>query len=133
MAKNWREVRRALSPEREAHTKARVEKEVAKLPLTELRKARLMTQARLAEILQVNQGAISKIEKRSDMYLSTLRSYVEAMGGNLDIRAVFPEGEVVLDQFGDVGEVPRRASHTRNGIFGNTVVRSRKRRVNAAN
>jgi hypothetical protein len=44
------------------------------------------------------------MEKRSDMYLSTLRSYVEAMGGSLDIRAVFPDGEVVLERFSDVKE-----------------------------
>jgi hypothetical protein len=48
-------------------------------------------------ILGVNQSAISKIEKRTDMYLSTLRSYVEAMGGSLEIQAVFPEGAVRVD------------------------------------
>jgi len=77
---------------------------LGRLPLAEVRKARLMTQNRLAELLQVNQGAISKMEKRSDMYLSTLRSYVEAMGGHLDIRAVFPDGEVVLEHLSDVKE-----------------------------
>jgi DNA-binding XRE family transcriptional regulator len=101
MAKRWNEVRRTLSPERESRVKARVAKEIARLPLSELRQARSMTQTRLAEILRVNQAAISKIEQRSDMYVSTLRGYVEAMGGSLDIRAVFPEGEVVLDQFAD--------------------------------
>ena len=45
----------------------------------------------------MDQGSISKLEKRTDMYLSTLRSYVEAMGGTLDIRAVFPDGEVKID------------------------------------
>jgi DNA-binding XRE family transcriptional regulator len=51
----------------------------------------------MAQILGVNQSAISKIEKRTDMYLSTLRSYVEAMGGSLEIQAVFPEGAVRVD------------------------------------
>ena len=50
------------------------------MPIAEVRQARQMTQVRLAEVLGVNQGAISKLEKRSDMYLSTLRSYIEAMG-----------------------------------------------------
>jgi DNA-binding XRE family transcriptional regulator len=109
MVNKWKDVRRAQTPERETRVKARVEREIGRLPLTELRKARLMTQARLAELLQVNQGAISKMEKRSDMYLSTLRSYVEAMGGNLDIRAVFPDGEIVLDHLSDVREEPRQA------------------------
>jgi len=113
MPVKWKDARRALSPAREARIRKRVEQEIARLPLNELRKARLMTQARLAEILQVNQGAVSKIEKRSDMYLSTLRSYVEAMGGTLDIRAVFPDGEVVLEQLGDVTEAPRQTVRAR--------------------
>jgi DNA-binding XRE family transcriptional regulator len=97
MAKKWREIRRARTPEREAQIRGRVEAELAKLPLGELRRARSMTQDRLAEILHVNQGAVSKMEKRTDMYLSTLRSYIEAMGGSLEIRAVFPDGEILLE------------------------------------
>ena len=109
MTNPWKEVRRTLSTEREARVKTRVANELARLPLTELRRARSMTQTHLAEILRVNQAAISKMEQRSDMYVSTLRSYVEAMGGRLDIRAIFPEGEVVLDQFGEE-QVPRKRS-----------------------
>jgi len=67
------------------------------MPLHQLRNAREMTQARLAEVLEMDQGNISKLEKRADMYLSTLRSYVEAMGGALEIRAVFPDGAVKID------------------------------------
>ena len=67
------------------------------MPLHQLRNARQMTQTRLAEVLEMDQGNISKLEKRTDMYLSTLRSYVEAMGGSLEIRAVFPDGEVRID------------------------------------
>ena len=98
MAKNWREVRRTLSPDREARLAEKLTAEIAKLPLAEVRKARAMTQVRLAELLQVNQAAISKLEQRSDMYLSTLRSYIEAMGGSLEVRAVFPEGEISLER-----------------------------------
>jgi hypothetical protein len=58
----------------------------------------------------VNQGAVSKPEKRSDMYLSSLRSYVEAMGGHLDLRAVFPDGEVVLEDVTDVEKEDRETS-----------------------
>ena len=97
MATKWNDMRRTLSSEREAKIKSRVEAEMSRLPLAELRKARLMTQNCLAEVLHVNQGAVSRMEKRSDMYLSTLRSYVEAMGGHLDMRAVFPDGEIVLE------------------------------------
>ena len=67
------------------------------MPLHQIRNARRMTQTRLAELLEMDQGNISKLEKRADMYLSTLRSYVEAMGGALEIRAVFPDGAVKID------------------------------------
>jgi DNA-binding XRE family transcriptional regulator len=110
MPNKWKDVRRPLSPEREDRIRNRIEKEIGKLPLAELRKARFMTQNRLAELLQVNQGAVSKIEKRSDMYLSTLRSYVEALGGNLDIRAVFPEGEIVLERLSDLNQEDRETA-----------------------
>jgi DNA-binding XRE family transcriptional regulator len=103
MAKNWREIRRTLSPEREKRIKARVKAELARLPLAEVRKARALTQTRLAEILRVNQAAISKMEQRTDMYLSTLRSYIEAMGGSLEVRAVFPESEILLEHIGSEG------------------------------
>ncbi len=109
MAHKWKDIRRTLSDEREASIKSRVAAELRKLPLAEMRKARLLTQNRLAELLQVNQGAISKMEKRSDMYLSTLRSYVEAMGGHLEIRAVFPNGEVLLEHLNDAREEDLKA------------------------
>jgi DNA-binding XRE family transcriptional regulator len=60
--------------------------------LGELRKARELTQVQLAEALEVSQPEISRIEKQTDLYLSTLRSYVEAMGGTLVLHAVFPDG-----------------------------------------
>jgi DNA-binding XRE family transcriptional regulator len=97
MARNFRELEARMSPERRARVAARVKKELALMPLHQLRNAREMTQTRLAEVLEMDQGNISKLEKRTDMYLSTLRSYVEAMGGVLEIRAVFPDGEVKID------------------------------------
>lgn len=102
MAHKWKDIRRRFSDEEEAEIDKWVTSELAKIPLAEVRKARQMTQVRLAEVLQVNQGAISKLERRSDMYLSTLRSYIEAMGGQLEIRAVFPDGEVMVEQFADL-------------------------------
>ena len=97
MARNFRELEANMSPERRARVAARVKAELAMMPLHQLRNAREMTQTRLAEVLSVDQGRISKLEKRTDMYLSTLRSYIEAMGGTLEIRAVFPEGAVKID------------------------------------
>jgi DNA-binding XRE family transcriptional regulator len=69
------------------------------MTLHQLREARSLTQVNLAKVLNVNQGAVSKMEKRTDMYVSTLRSYIKAMGGDLQIKAVFPEGEVQIEQF----------------------------------
>jgi DNA-binding XRE family transcriptional regulator len=97
MAHKWSELEAKMGPERVAAARARARKIIEEMPLQQLRNAREMTQARLAEVLEMDQGNISKLEKRTDMYLSTLRSYVEAMGGVLEIRAVFPDGEVKID------------------------------------
>jgi DNA-binding XRE family transcriptional regulator len=97
MAHKWSELEAKMGPERVAAARARTRKIIEEMPLQQLRNAREMTQTRLAEVLEMDQGNISKLEKRTDMYLSTLRSYVEAMGGVLEIRAVFPDGEVKID------------------------------------
>lgn len=65
------------------------------MTLRELRKARAVTQERLAEKLGVKQEQVSRIEKRTDLHLSTLRRSVEAMGGKLDLIARFPDGAPV--------------------------------------
>ena len=97
MARKWSEIEARMGPERVAVARARARKTIEEMPLQQLRNAREMTQTRLAEVLEMDQGNISKLEKRTDMYLSTLRSYVEAMGGTLEIRAVFPDGDVKID------------------------------------
>jgi DNA-binding XRE family transcriptional regulator len=102
MAHNWRDIRRTLSPEQEEETRQYVKSVVETVSLNQLREARSLTQASLASILGVNQGSVSKMEKRTDMYVSTLRSFIQAMGGQLQIKAVFPEGEVQIDQFENV-------------------------------
>ena len=78
---------------------------LAEMPLHELRRARALTQRDIAKMLNVNQPAVSKIEQRADVYVSSLRSYIEAVGGKLKIVAEFPEGEVAITNFSDVGEV----------------------------
>ena len=75
---------------------------LAAMPLHELRRARGLSQKALADILQVQQPAIAKLERRTDMYISTLRSHIEAMGGQLDIVARFPDGSVNINNFADV-------------------------------
>jgi transcriptional regulator with XRE-family HTH domain len=67
--------------------------------LRQLREARDRSQVEMAEKLRINQAAVSKLERRTDMYLSTLRSYIEAMGGELEIIARFPQRAVRIIQF----------------------------------
>jgi DNA-binding XRE family transcriptional regulator len=106
MAHKWTEIRRTLSPEQEEETRRYVKSVVEAVTLNQLREARSLTQANLASILGVNQGSVSKMEKRTDMYLSTLRSFIQAMGGQLQIKAIFPEGEVQIEQFERVAVPP---------------------------
>ena len=73
------------------------------MPLQELRQAHQMSQERLAQLLTTKQANVSRMERRTDMYISTLRNYIEAMGGELDIIARFPDGEVHINQFEDIG------------------------------
>lgn len=75
-----------------------------KMPLHELRRARALTQQDMARVLRVKQPAVSKLEQRADVYVSSLRSYIEAAGGTLRIVAEFPEGDVAITNFSDVGE-----------------------------
>jgi transcriptional regulator with XRE-family HTH domain len=102
VAKNWKEVRKHLGAEREARIKARVRDQIGCLSLNQLREARSLTQTSLAELLGIPQGGISRLERRTDMYVSTLRSYIRAMGGELKITAVFPNGAVEISQFQEV-------------------------------
>jgi transcriptional regulator with XRE-family HTH domain len=66
--------------------------------LGEVRRARQMTQETLAETLGMSQSEVSKVERRTDVYVSTLRRYIEAMGGELQIVARFPTGEAEIIQ-----------------------------------
>ena len=102
MAQNWRDVRGTFPPEVEAEIARRVREARDVMTLYQLREARSLTQVNLAKVLNVNQGAVSRMEKRTDMYVSTLRNFIQAMGGQLQVKAVFPEGEVEIDQFGSL-------------------------------
>ena len=102
MARNFNELRDKMTPESRAAVDERVKGAIAAMPLDDLREARALTQTQLAAVLNVTQGAVSKVERRADMYISTLRSYVRAMGGDVQIRAIFPEGEVIINQFQDI-------------------------------
>ena len=102
MARKFEQLIQNMPPAARSRAEARATKLIAEYALHELREARSMTQARLAEILGKDQSVISRIEKRTDMYVSTLAEFIRAMGGELEIRAVFPEGSVKIGKFGDI-------------------------------
>ena len=97
--RKFRDLVKAMPPTRQQKIADRMRESLASMPLEEVRKARQMTQAKLADALGVNQGEVSKIEHRTDIYLSTLADYVEALGGKLEIRAVFADREMRITQF----------------------------------
>ena len=86
-----------LSPARRKRIEARAAQLVAEeMSLRELRRAHKLTQARIAETLGIGQDQVSRLEQRSDLLLSTLRDYVESMGGRLTIVAEFPHQKPVV-------------------------------------
>lgn len=97
-----------LSPERQARIKARGAELIAEeFALRDLRRAENVTQAEVAERLGGRQVYVSRLEKRADMKLSTLRDYVKAIGGDLQLMVTFPEGRAV--RLKDIGQTaPRR-------------------------
>jgi DNA-binding XRE family transcriptional regulator len=88
-----------MSAERRSRNEAAADKLVEGMALDELREARDLTQEQLARVLRVNQAAVPKMERRADMYITTLQGVIKAMGGRLEIRAVFPDGVVRIGQF----------------------------------
>lgn len=105
MAKKFAELRAALSPKARERAASKSKTMLAEMPLHELRKARGLSQVVLAEKLHVQQPSIAKLERRTDMYLSTLRSHIEAMGGQLEVIARFPDGSVKISNFADLERV----------------------------
>ncbi len=99
MAKKFRDLVAALPQEDQDEIRGRTEILSASIKLEEIRKARRISQKSLASAMRVSQPAVSKMERRTDMYISTLRDYIRAMGGELEIIATFPDGQVKIDNF----------------------------------
>ena len=108
----FNELTKDFTPERRRRVDEMKRALFAEMPLHELRRARALTQRDMAKMLKVNQPAVSKLEQRADVYVSlstglapsSLRSYIEAVGGRLKIVAEFPEGEVAITNFSQAGE-----------------------------
>jgi transcriptional regulator with XRE-family HTH domain len=88
-----------MSSDAQARAAARAEAMLLEMQLQDIRKSRNVTQVELAQVLNVEQAAISKLENREDMYVSTLREYIRALGGELQLVAKFPDAEIKVHSF----------------------------------
>jgi len=113
--KNLDRIRKQLSPERRRKIKARAAEIMAEeMTRQELRRARQLTQVHIAKSLHITQDGVSRLEQRTDLLLSTLRGYVEAMGGSLSLVAEFPDRDpVILSGIADREPDPKPTRRTR--------------------
>lgn len=107
MAKPYSVLRAKMSPKARAKAEEQTQQHLREMPLQELRQARKVSQEQMAKSLHTRQSNISRIEKRADMYISTLRNVIKAMGGDLEIVARFPDGNVRINQFEELDEAAK--------------------------
>jgi predicted transcriptional regulator len=93
-----------MTPQARAEAEAQALRLEAEMNLAEVRRALKLSQEEIAQTLQIGQGSVAKIEKRTDMYVSTLRRFIEAMGGELEIVARFADHSVKIRNFSDLSE-----------------------------
>lgn len=108
MTQSLNQLKKRISPKVLKAAKAKTKKMLVALHLSELRQARELSQEKLADRLHVRQASVSKLERKTDMYISTLRHFIQAMGGDLEISAVFPDGVVKIKQFQDIDRAAPR-------------------------
>ena len=98
MAKPYKNLRESITgdPERVARIAAHRQAIEDVLALSQIRAQRKLTQADIARVLETSQANVSRVERQDDLYLSTLRHYVEALGGTLKVSAIFDDGEVEI-------------------------------------
>lgn len=102
MAKKFGELLAKMPEERQQAIRRETDALLKEMALSDLRRARDLSQTKLAERLGIKQPSIADMEKRTDMYISTLRSLIEGMGGQLDIIAKFPNGDVRIKNFSEI-------------------------------
>lgn len=102
MSKPFKNLVDNMPPERRKKIELHTKELLLEMEISEIRKALDMTQEELAVTLDMKQSAISRIEHQSDMFISTLRTILEAMGATLKIVASFPEGDVQINQFEEI-------------------------------
>lgn len=92
-------LRAKMTPEALARAEAKSALLESEMALADLRRAMRLSQEELAATLHINQASVAKMEKRTDMYVGTLRRFIQAMGGELEIVARFPDRTIKIDQF----------------------------------
>ena len=129
----WKDLKHKASPEERERIKREAIEEFDRMGFASLRKARQQTQAELADKLGIDQASVSAIENRSDLLLSTLAKYVRALGGDVEIRAVFPEATFNLEPLltGEIVPVPASVSSSSRHSRGSQKSLGRCRRAAA--
>lgn len=102
MAGNFKDLEAKMPPQAVARGKARARQIMAEMVLAEVRKMAGQTQEETAAALGIKQPTLSRLESQDDMHISTLRRLIEALGGELEIIAHLPGGDIRLTQFKDV-------------------------------
>ncbi|MDZ7698542.1 MAG: helix-turn-helix transcriptional regulator [Deltaproteobacteria bacterium] len=99
MARNFKELETQMASERRARAEMKAKEIIADMLLAEIRKQMGLTQEQLAKALNIKQPTLSKIENQDDMQIGTLSRIIEALGGELELIAHLPGGDVRLSQF----------------------------------
>jgi transcriptional regulator with XRE-family HTH domain len=116
MAKRFNELRGKMTLERRRRNAGEANRMLLEMTLQELRQGLTsFSQDDIAEILHVTQGYVSKLERQDDMLLSNLYAYVEALGGEVEIRAKFPDQEVQIRQFREIEKLKAALAPTAKG------------------
>ena len=119
----WSELKATLPPDSIARIDARVRQTMSRLRLSDIREAVGHTQVAIAAKLKLGQASVSKIESAADMYLSTLRRYIEALGGELVVSAQFPEGTVVpIDSLSSTTKARKKRATAKKNALGKKVL-----------
>ena len=100
--RSFAELRARMSPDARVKAETEAQRLGEEMELAEVRRALKLSQDEIGQTLQINQGSVAKIEKRADMYVSTLRRFIEAMGGELEIVARFADHSVKITNFADL-------------------------------
>jgi transcriptional regulator with XRE-family HTH domain len=109
--RNFSELAERMSPESRKRAQIKAAYLSREMSLAELRRARDLSQEEIADVLHVGQAAVAKLERRTDMYLSTLRRFLSAMGAELEISARFPDHVVRIQTFEEINRTAAEEVH----------------------